>query len=111
MEERTVPRSIPPHWLESLESRQMLSAAYPTAIEQYVIELINRARANPAGEAARYGIDLNEGLSAGTISGDASQPLAVTPYLVDSARRHSKWMIDTDTFSHTGAGGSNPKDR
>jgi uncharacterized protein YkwD len=89
----------------------MLSAAYPTAIEQYLIELINRARANPAGEAARYGIDLNEGLAAGTISTDASQPLAVNPYLVESARKHSKWMIDTDTFSHTGAGGSDPQDR
>ena len=101
----------PRHWLELLESRQMLSAAYPTAIEQYVIELINRARANPSAEAARYGIDLNEGLGAGTISTSSVQPLAVNPYLVDSARKHSKWMIDTDTFNHTGAGGSDPKDR
>src|SRR5437762_4945728 len=102
MEERTVPRTAPRHWLESLETRQMLSAASPTTIEQYIIELINRARANPAAEAARYGIDLNEGLAAGTISNDARQPLAVNPYLVDSARKHSKWMIDTDTFSHIG---------
>ena len=33
--------------------------------EQLVIELINRARANPAAEAARLGIDLNEGLQPG----------------------------------------------
>src|SRR3954468_6942987 len=99
------------HRLESLETRQLLSAAYPTALEQYVVELINRARANPAGEAAKYGIDLNEGLKAGTIPTAAKQPLALNPYLTDAARLHSQWMIDTDTFSHTGANGSTPGDR
>ena len=99
------------HRLESLETRQLLSATYPTALEQYVVELINRARANPAAEAARYGIDLNEGLKAGTISTAAKQPLALNPYLTDAARLHSQWMIDTDTFSHTGANGSTPGDR
>ena len=89
----------------------MLSAAYPTDLEQYVIELINRARANPAAEAARYGIDLNEGLPAGTISSAAKQPVAVNPYLVDSARKHSQWMIDRTAFSHTGVNGSGPGDR
>src|SRR3954471_13948525 len=85
------------HQLESLETRQLLSAAYPTALEQYVVELINRARANPAAEAGKYGIDLNEGLKAGTISTAAKQPLALNPYLTDAARLHSQWMIDTDT--------------
>ena len=33
-----------------------------SAAEQYLLELINRARLNPAAEAARYGIDLNAGL-------------------------------------------------
>lgn len=101
----------PGSWLESLETRRMLSAVYPTDMEQYVIELINRARANPAAEAARYGIDLNEGLAAGTISRAAKQPVAVTPYLVDSARKQSQWMIDNTAFSHTGANGSSPSDR
>src|SRR5207248_7857440 len=96
---------------EPLEDRTAPTAADLTAGEQYLLELINRARANPAAEAARYGIDLNEGLAAGAISNDAKQPLAINPYLVDSARKHSKWMIDTDTFSHTGAGGSDPQDR
>src|SRR5688572_9324797 len=36
--------------------------AQPTATEQYFLELVNRARANPAGEAARFGIGLNDGL-------------------------------------------------
>jgi len=97
--------------LELLETRTLMSATYPTAVEQYVVELINRARANPAAEAARDGIDLNEGLKAGTISSAAKQPLALNPYLTDAARLHSQWMIDTDTFSHTGANGSTPGDR
>ena len=46
--------------------------AQPTAYEQYFLELVNRARANPGGEAARLGIDLNQGLAAGTISATAS---------------------------------------
>ena len=56
--------------LEALEARRHLTAT-PTNDEQYMLELINRARANPAAEAATYGIDLNEGLSAGTISSAA----------------------------------------
>jgi len=82
--------------------------AEPTAYEQYMLELVNRARANPAAEAARLGIDLNQGLAAGTISTAAKQPLAFSPLLVDAARTHSGWMLNTDTFSHTGAGGSDP---
>lgn len=35
--------------------------------EQYLLELINRARADPGAEAARLGISLNQGLSPGTI--------------------------------------------
>ena len=94
-----------------LEARRLLAVVYPTANEQLMVELINRARANPAAEASRLGIDLNEGLSAGTISTAAKQPLAINPYLTDGARKHSQWMIDNDTFSHTGQGGSAPNDR
>src|SRR5690348_1334717 len=56
---------------ERLEGRRLLSAVGPTAIEQYVLQQINRARANPAAEAASLGIDLNEGLSPGTVSAEA----------------------------------------
>lgn len=76
-----------------------------------MVELINRARANPAAEAARDGIALNEGLAAGTISTAAKQPLAINPDLMDSARGHSQWMLSSGEFSHTGAGGSAPNDR
>ncbi len=95
----------------SLEPRRLFAAVFPTADEQYLVELINRARANPSAEASRLNIDLNEGLAAGTISTAAKQPLAINPNLTDSARKHSQWMIDTDTFSHTGASGTDPQTR
>lgn len=85
--------------------------AQPTAHEQYFLELVNRARANPGAEAARLGIDLNQGLAAGSISNAAKQPLAMNQWLNDSAQTHSDWMLATDTFSHTGAGGSSAGDR
>ena len=83
----------------------------PTAQEQYMLELVNRARQNPTAEAKRYNINLNQGLSAGTISSSAKQPLAFNLKLIDAARDHSQWMLNTDTFSHTGAGGSSAGDR
>ena len=86
-------------------------AAGPDNYEQYLLELINRGRADPTAEADRYGIDLNEGLTPGTISPDPKQPLAPNPELIDAARAHSQWMIDNDVFSHTGAGDSSPGDR
>lgn len=83
----------------------------PTAREQLILELINRARMDPLGEARRYSIDLNEGLSPGTLNGTPKQVLAMNGQLNDAADSHSRWMLDTDTFSHTGTGGSDPGDR
>ncbi len=80
-------------------------------VEQLMLELVNRARLDPAGEAARFGITLNEGLAPGTLSATAKQVLAPDTRLNDAARAHSQWMLDTDSFSHTGANGSNPGQR
>ena len=55
------------------------------AYEQCMLELIN-------AERAKVG----------------AQPLASDGDLNESAENHSAWMISTDTFSHTGAGGSSP---
>jgi hypothetical protein len=82
-----------------------------TAAEQFLLELINRARLDPAAEAARLGQDLNAGLSPGQIGTGAQEVLAHNSLLELAAQRHSTWMIDTDTFSHTGAGGSDPSNR
>jgi uncharacterized protein YkwD len=83
----------------------------PTDVEQLMLELVNRARMNPTAEAARYGIDLNEGLNPGTIDSSPKAPLAFHLSLIASARLHSQWMLDNDQFSHSGAGGSSPGDR
>ncbi len=84
---------------------------YPTNYDQYLLELTNWARANPTQAASQYGIDLNEGLPAGTISTDPKQPLAFNFDLDSSAATQSQWMLATDTFSHTGANGNQPNDR
>lgn len=82
-----------------------------SAVEQYLLELINRARLDPAAEAARYGLDLNANLDAGTISTAAKQVLAPNTTLAAAAQTHSEWMLARDVFSHTGEGGSDPGDR
>lgn len=98
-------------YIESLETRMLLAYVPPTNDEQLLIELTNRARANPGAEAALLGIDLNEGLTPGTIANTARQPLAPSAYLVDAAGQHSQWMLDNDVFSHTGAGGTSSSQR
>jgi hypothetical protein len=82
-----------------------------TTLDQYLIELINRARMSPAAEAARLGIDVNDGLSPGQISKTPKQPPAFNPALADSVQGHAQWMLDNDVFSHTGVGGGDPADR
>ncbi|MCA8987443.1 MAG: VCBS repeat-containing protein [Planctomycetaceae bacterium] len=96
---------------ESLEFRELLTAVDLTAREQLLLELINRARANPTAEANRYGIDLNQNLSPGTISPDPKQPLAPNQILLNVARAHSDDMLLYDYFSHTGRDGSSPGNR
>lgn len=88
-----------------------------TPQEQLMLELTNRARMDPAGEAKRFGITLNEGLRDGTISSAPKQVLAGNDSLAKAADKHSSWMLETDTFSHyarvgtTGYTGYAPQDR
>ncbi|MCU0779944.1 MAG: CAP domain-containing protein [Akkermansiaceae bacterium] len=81
-------------------------SAEPTAHEQLMLELVNRARANPGAEATRLGIGLNQDLPAGTITNTPKQPLAWHAALIQAARGHSQWMLNADKFDHTGSGGS-----
>jgi serralysin len=60
----------------------------PSAYEQYMLELINAERAKVGAQPLAFDGDLNE-----------------------AAEDHSQWMIATDTFSHTGANGSDPTAR
>jgi Ca2+-binding RTX toxin-like protein len=83
-----------------------------SAQEQLMLELVNRARMDPAGEAARFGIGL------GGISSTPKQVLAMNDRLVIAADKHSNWMLVNDQFSHeepssfpSGRTGLNPSDR
>lgn len=82
-----------------------------SAAEQYAIELLNRARLDPAAEAALYKITLNKGLKAGAISPTQKQALAPSQFLDKAATGHTSFMLKRDIFSHTGIGGSQPDDR
>jgi uncharacterized protein YkwD len=87
------------------------SMAAFTVYEQLLLELMNRARLDPVGEAARLGIALNQGLAAGTISTAAKQALAPSNALVTAARNHSQYMINTDQFNHDSIGDGTPTSR
>lgn len=83
-----------------------------------MLELINRARMDPDGEAKRFGIKLNEGVSnADAISSSSKQVLAGNDFLQDAANSHSKWMLKNNEFQHneqrntSGFTGVNPADR
>jgi RTX calcium-binding nonapeptide repeat (4 copies)/Cysteine-rich secretory protein family len=82
-----------------------------TAYEQYFLELINRARLNPAAEAEIQGITLNQGIAANTLDASQRQVLAINPFLNQAADGHSTWMRANNVFSHTGSGGSDGKTR
>lgn len=89
----------------------------PTEDEQFLLELLNRARADPEGEVERLSSqtwgdrfggeftqpqtpDLNEGLAPGTISTDSKQPLAFSMSLIRAAENHTEWMIQADDWGH-----------
>lgn len=95
----------------SAQATKAYSHGEPTAFEQYMLELLNSARSDPAAAVSRLGIGLNDGLSPGTIAAAPKPPLAFHRLLVDSARGHSSWMLAAQTFSHTGIDGTSPTDR
>ena len=79
------------------------SIGYPSPEQQYMLELINRARANGGAEAARLGLSgLQEGPP--TINGEpwtiqnSVQPLSWNPLLYNCAQQHSKLLNDNDQF-------------
>lgn len=92
-----------------------------TENEQLFLELVNRARLDPAAEAARYGIGLNDPSPGGNdppsslLTPDPKQPLAHNPDLGLAATRHSGDMLDRNYFAHTALSpaphGTTPKDR
>ena len=89
----------------------VISAVFPTADEEYLVALTNRARANPTAEATMDGIDLNEGPPTTPITSTPKQPLAINPLLVNAADGHDAWMLSSQMFAHDGPGTEDPGDR
>ena len=82
----------------------------PTASEQLVLEMINRARANPTAEGTRLQINITEGLAAGS-QVVVRPPLAMNKNLLTAARDHSADMYARSYFDHEYEGGPNPFER
>lgn len=82
----------------------------PTADEQRVLEVINRARANPTAEGTRLGIDINEGLPPGETA-VVRPPLAMNKILLGTARAHSDDMYARKFFDHVNPDGKDPFQR
>lgn len=83
----------------------------PTGDEQYVLELINRARANPDAEADRLDIpnsttpDITDEIFPAVGAVSPSPPLAMNRLLLQAARAHSQDMWTRSFFSHTNPSG------
>ncbi|MSU21697.1 MAG: hypothetical protein EXS30_09915 [Pedosphaera sp.] len=104
---------------------QIYSIGEPTEEEQLYLELINRARANPAAEATRirqsanrdilvnlnfFKVDL-EFFATQLSTLPPAPPLSMNPALTEAARAHSRDMVATGLYGHTGTNGSTPGDR
>jgi hypothetical protein len=89
----------------SLETSEAIERPNPTPEEQYLLELINRDRANPEAAADRVGIDLNRGIVSNPISSSPKQPLAFNAELLRIARVHSEYMLSVDRTTHIDSDG------
>lgn len=110
---RSVPGRAPvgPRF-EPLEARNLLSGYAWTNDEVYLLELVNRARANPMAEAARLGIDLTQSLTAAEIALLVpSEPLALNAFLTNAARAQSQDMGVRGYFNHISPEGLDPTQR
>jgi|GEM_PF-456134 len=99
---------------------EIYSHGNPTAEEQYMLEMINRARANPAAEgewiaslndpeinsAFEYFQVNRQKLKTDFAAYPARPPLAFNSMLIASARGHSNDMNEHNFQDHTGSNGS-----
>jgi len=86
----------------------------PTHEEQYMLEIIQRTRADPDAEAASFGIDLNEGLAPGTLSNAPREPFAFNFEVMKAARLHNDDLFanfDDLPPDHRGSDGKDPTGR
>ncbi len=111
--------------IEMLEGRQLLSTAGPTDQEQYMLQLLNEARTNPAAAAQMLTTDLTPDVQATLqyynvniqataqkiASATPQPPLAWNADLAASALSQSQYQANNQIQTHTGAGGSSSQQR
>jgi len=115
----------PPDGPDFTAQTTLYSIGNPTDEEQYYVELINRARANPTAEGIMladtehpnvksaidfFNVDLNM-MKAEFALLPPRPPLALNEKLTNAARGHTQFQFDTATQTHTGSGGSDVGDR
>ncbi len=102
--------------------QQLYDQGDPSADEQYMLELINRARAHPADEAVTLAKSTDQWVrdeysyfqvDLGQVKRDfktyaAKPPLAFNANLITLAREHSNYMIDTNSQTHYETDTSDP---
>src|SRR5829696_5041327 len=77
---------------EALETRCLFVSSLPTTDEQLMIELINRARANPAQYAQDFFLQVP------LTDASPRPPVAANGFLTSSARKHAAEMAINDYF-------------
>jgi uncharacterized protein YkwD len=107
--------------MEQLEKREVLTAGGPTVEAQYMLEVLNLVRTNPAAGAewvkskadaevqanlSYYNVDLNAVKSA-IANSPRRQPLGWNEQLARAAQGHSDDMAANRFQSHDGSDGSN----
>ena len=112
-------------WNLAAEPTQAYSHGDPTPVEQYMLELINRARMNPTAEGV-FLDTLDTAYSRSTradkpeffttirqefASYPVAQPLAFHPSLTQAARNHAADMVSRNYFAHVTPEGLAPWDR
>ncbi len=105
---------------DNLEGRQLLSSGGPSDQEQYMLQLLNEARTDPAAAAQQitsnlspeveatlqyYGVNLQQ-VEQSIGSATPQPPLAWNTALADAAQGQSQYQANNQIQSHTGAGGS-----
>lgn len=85
-----------------------------TGAEQYLIELINRARLDPQAEADRnvdLAGDINRFNTGADLGNHSRAPLAMNDALSNAAAGHSQHMIAVNGFAHSGIGDGTAQSR
>src|SRR5262245_64409220 len=89
--------SGPAVFIPSTASPGLSNAA---ALEQLMLERINRARLRPGDEAAHNGIAINEGLQNVVFDAHPRPAVSFNSLLAQSARLHADDMPENNCFAH-----------